>query len=1234
MRVILSIVLVCHFNVLFCQTSFNGENLFRLEKNSVYRTDDFVSEAVLLEINTNMLVDIFRSDVENINFSMPISEKEIAEMTLNRFQVFTDDFTLRTSSGDTINDFKQPIFYRGRVKNFDGFATFCISENEVMGIISIKNRGDFNLGKMKDSRNSYIVYNDNLVKVNMGYDCHVDGHEELDRYNNRNNSDNIGLRTNCVKFYLEGDYALFIDKGSVANAANYMAGLFSQMATMYDNESINIEINEIKIWVSADGYSTSSSSTALGQFMDNNPNMNADLAHLFALGGNGTGGIAWVDVLCDAGYNFAYSNIHSAYNNVPTYSWSVEVITHETGHNLGSRHTHACVWNGNNTQIDDCGNKYYYDNGTPLVDIEGYPCYDPDNPILPGSGTVMSYCHLLSGIGINFNNGFGIQPGDLIRYKVNSAPCLTDCASSTTCFIPVNVETGTMNGTNVELIWEVGQGGSQWEIEYGLSGFIQGSGTIVSNITTTYYSITGLEIGNTYDWYIRTDCGTGSYSSWVGKKTFTLPCVEPALMQLPYYQGWENYDGMRLSDGTVMCTYDQIWIFDTDKPTQGRVRWGTQCPSDYIINGSGSLIMDKKNNYGDVAVNYAILELDLSNYADSHNLFFDFSFQDIGDENNSNDKVWVRGNESEGWIEAYDILPANKTNFQTYNISLDLDSLMNLDGQTPGTTFQIRFGQEDNASAQNSGGDGIVYDDIEIYDCGQLTVPYSTDFSDSKYWTVINSNSDAYTWALKTGSSCDTKYFGLEYNGSTNPSIAMDDWLFSPGFYMTAGSSYQVSFSVGDDSETEKMEIYLSTDNTVMDALSGTLIFKDESINNGTCELSSIEFTPPSTGYYFFGFHGYSNANSLHNLYIDDFSIDNGPGLPGLVVESNINNTCDLYTVNGVAGNIWHHIYTPSGKIVASVNPNDQVLGKVTIDIRDGGNVESYVINGTNAKTVPRYFNLNCEGTFSNPVSVRLYLLDAEMNEFNIADPVTNDVVSDLEINHYDGINEDCNFGNNSGTGTVIIPSDIISGTAGITDHYMQIDLSQFSEFLIHQAVNYNLAIKPEISGKSYDTYNEISVSISDYFNINSMVLQRRKNANDWSDIQYIDIKPGLINYLLIDQNIYPVSYYRVKVTDNEGFESFSNIISVNRNEKFRDITIFPNPANGVVYLQFESEINDVINVEIYNIIGFKVYSGCISTLRSDLKYELNIKDFNSGIYLMNFNYGSGIISKKLTVEK
>lgn len=84
---------------------------------------------------------------------------------------------------------------------------------------------------------------------------------------------------------------------------------------------------------------------------------------------------------------------------MPVYSFSVTVVTHEEGHVMGSRHTHACVWNGNNTAIDGCG------------PAEGFPYEGACSgaPIPENGGTIMSYCHL-SPVGIDFNLGFGHSP--------------------------------------------------------------------------------------------------------------------------------------------------------------------------------------------------------------------------------------------------------------------------------------------------------------------------------------------------------------------------------------------------------------------------------------------------------------------------------------------------------------------------------------------------------------------------------------------------------------------------------------------------------------------------------------------------------------------------------------------------------------------------------------------------------------------------------------------------------
>ena len=99
-----------------------------------------------------------------------------------------------------------------------------------------------------------------------------------------------------------------------------------------------------------------STSGYLNQFGAYRTSFDGDLAHLIGL--KGGGGIAWINGACKAQkYRMAYSGISSSYQNVPTYSWTVECITHEQGHLLGSQHTHDCAWNGNNTKIDGCGDE-------------------------------------------------------------------------------------------------------------------------------------------------------------------------------------------------------------------------------------------------------------------------------------------------------------------------------------------------------------------------------------------------------------------------------------------------------------------------------------------------------------------------------------------------------------------------------------------------------------------------------------------------------------------------------------------------------------------------------------------------------------------------------------------------------------------------------------------------------------------------------------------------------------
>jgi hypothetical protein len=98
--------------------------------------------------------------------------------------------------------------------------------------------------------------------------------------------------------------------------------------------------------------------------------------------------------------------------------------------------------------------------------------------------------------------------------------------------------------TAVELKW--GGTGSRFDLEYGVDGFTQGAGTTISGITPAISGntsltqvIQGLTPSTVYQFYVRTDCGSGKTSVWKGPYPFytAFDAADPS-----YTTGFETYD--------------------------------------------------------------------------------------------------------------------------------------------------------------------------------------------------------------------------------------------------------------------------------------------------------------------------------------------------------------------------------------------------------------------------------------------------------------------------------------------------------------------------------------------------------------------------------------------------------------------------------------------------------------------------------------------------------------------
>lgn len=394
---------------------FNAEN--SASKEELYTV---VKNCTVLKATAD-IKKIINNQPEFIKLKLPINDGlQFLEVILYKVNISPNGFKIITSSGESAD--AAVVNYRGALLNdYASVASFTFSENETMGLIGTAS-GNFVIGKIEnDPSDNFMIYNDRDLIPTLNFECPTDV-SVPQNYSQRNDAGQSVTTVKCVNWYWETDYDVFVNKGSSANVNTYMQGIFNQVSTLYANDGISITLQTLYIWTTTDPYTGPTTNDYLTQFGVNRTSFAGDLANLIGFGGGG--GIAWINGLCNSQTRIkqAYCGINSTYNNVPTYSWTVEVTSHEQGHQLGSRHTHDCVWNGNNTRIDGCG------------PAAGYPSGSCAAGTIPVKGTIMSYCHLVSGVGIDLTLGFGPQPTALMINNVNNAACLSNC--STTCTPP------------------------------------------------------------------------------------------------------------------------------------------------------------------------------------------------------------------------------------------------------------------------------------------------------------------------------------------------------------------------------------------------------------------------------------------------------------------------------------------------------------------------------------------------------------------------------------------------------------------------------------------------------------------------------------------------------------------------------------------------------------------------------------------------------------------------------
>ncbi len=162
------------------------------------------------------------------------------------------------------------------------------------------------------------------------------------------------------------------------------------------------------------------------------------------------------------------------------------------------------------------------------------------------------------------------------------------------CPPPTNLSAANAGQTSADLSWSNPGGATSWEVAVQPAGSPIPSGAGVTANTNTNFNVGGLTQATAYQYYVRANCGDGTFSVWAGPYLFNTSICDVAqqcnytfIMRDSFGDGWNGGTIQVRQNGIVVATLTGPTTADGQTPVSVTVALCDNTPFDLFWNNAG-----------------------------------------------------------------------------------------------------------------------------------------------------------------------------------------------------------------------------------------------------------------------------------------------------------------------------------------------------------------------------------------------------------------------------------------------------------------------------------------------------------------------------------------------------------------------------------------------------------------------------------------------------------------------